>query len=521
MIGWQAASFALLGLALAGGFAWYERSDPPAKVLALVATLAALAALGRVAFAALPDVKPTTDIVLLSGFVLGAAPGFAVGSVAALASNFFFGQGAWTPWQMFAWGVIGLLGAGLGRLSGRRLGRVPLSVACAFAGLLYGVILNFSTWIAFSGDLTFDHFVVISGSALPFDITHAIGNIVFCVAFGPALVRALIRFRARIDVRWAPIAAASLVALLVIAPLALAAAPRPPPASGGVATAAVQPPALRHGVIYLTRTQNPDGGFGAAAGQPSDELYTSWAVLGLAAAGRDPRSVVRDGHSPVSYMLAQAATLQGPGDLERTLLALGAARVAPPASMRASLRAAQRKDGSFGELVNQTAFGILALRAVGTPASNPAIRRARAWLARQQNHDGGFNFAGRGGASGIDDTAGALQGLVAAGTPRGGAVARAGTYIADQQNPDGGFPLSPGGPSNAQSTAWAIQALVAAGRTPARTRRRGSDTPLAYLDGLSVADGSVRYSATTVQTPVWVTAQALTGLAQRAFPLAG
>jgi energy-coupling factor transport system substrate-specific component len=518
VIGWQAASFVLLGLALAGGFAWYERSDPSAKVLALVATLAALAALGRVAFAALPDVKPTTDIVLLSGFVLGGAPGFAVGSVAALASNFFFGQGAWTPWQMFAWGVIGLLGAGLGRLSGRRLGRIPLTVACGLAGLLYGVILNFSTWVTFSGDLTFDHFLVISGSALPFDVTHAIGNVVFCVAFGPALVRALLRFRARIDVRWAPIAAASALGLLLIVPLAFAAGPEPP---SGAAAGGEPSPAIRHGVIYLTRTQNADGGFGGAAGQPSNELYTSWAVLGLAAAGRDPRGVVRDGHSPVSYMLAETATLQGTGDLERTILALGAAGVTPPASMLASLRAAQQKDGSFGRLVNQTAFGILALRAAGVPASSAAIRRARTWLAGQQNPDGGFNFAGRGGGSGIDDTAGALQGLVAGGAPRKGAVARAGSYIAGHQNPDGGFPLSPAGPSNAQSTAWAIQALVAAGRTPSKTRRHGSDTPLVYLAGLSVSDGSVRYSATSTQTPVWVTAQALTGLAQRAFPLAG
>ena len=99
-------------LALAAGFAWYERSHPSARVLALVATLAALAALGRIAFAPLPNVKPTTDIVLLTGYVLGGAPGFAVGAVAALASNLFFGQGPWTPWQMVGWGGAGLFGAG-------------------------------------------------------------------------------------------------------------------------------------------------------------------------------------------------------------------------------------------------------------------------------------------------------------------------------------------------------------------------------------------------------------------------
>ena len=102
---WIVASFLLLGAALAVGFGWYERTHPSARVLALVATLAALAALGRVAFAPLPNVKPTTDIVLLTGYVLGGAPGFAVGAIAALASNLFFGQGPWTPWQMAGWGA--------------------------------------------------------------------------------------------------------------------------------------------------------------------------------------------------------------------------------------------------------------------------------------------------------------------------------------------------------------------------------------------------------------------------------
>ena len=70
---WILASSLLLGAVLVTGFAWYERTHPGTRVLALVATLAALAALGRVAFAPLPNVKPTTDIVLIAGLVLGGA----------------------------------------------------------------------------------------------------------------------------------------------------------------------------------------------------------------------------------------------------------------------------------------------------------------------------------------------------------------------------------------------------------------------------------------------------------------
>ena len=144
---WQLASFLLLALALGGGFAWYERSHPTARVLALVGTLAALAALGRIAFAPMPNVKPTTDIVLLAGYVLGGAPGFAVGAVAALASNLFFGQGPWTPWQMAAWGAVGVGGAGAREAraaggSGASRSRSPAGSPACF----YGAIVNFAAW---------------------------------------------------------------------------------------------------------------------------------------------------------------------------------------------------------------------------------------------------------------------------------------------------------------------------------------------------------------------------------------
>ncbi len=147
------------------------------------------------------------------------------------------------------------------------------------------------------------------------------------------------------------------------------------------------------------------------------------------------------------------------------------------------------------------------------------IRAAAGWLAGQHNRDGGFNFAGRGGASGIDDTAAALQGLVAAGKRRTTTVRRAAAFLAARQNADGGLPLAIGGASNAQSTAWAIQGLVAAGRDPAKARRRGARSPLAYLRSLQSSSGAVRYSRTSSQTAVWVTAQALTGLARKPFPI--
>ncbi len=204
---WIAASFVLLALALAAGFGWWERTRPSSREIALVASLAALAALSRVAFAPIPNVKPTTDIVLLTGYVLGPGPGFATGAVAALASNVVFGQGPWTPWEMAGWGLIGVLGAALGVVTRRRLRRIPLALWCAVGGLLYGALLDVSVWVGYSGQHTFSQYLLVSGSSLTFNIAHASGNLVFCLAFGPAFVRALERFETRMHVNWIPLTA--------------------------------------------------------------------------------------------------------------------------------------------------------------------------------------------------------------------------------------------------------------------------------------------------------------------------
>ena len=509
---WVLASFLLLGLALAAGFAWYERSHPTARVLALVATLAALAALGRIAFAPLPSVKPTTDIVLLTGYVLGGAPGFAVGAVAAVASNLFFGQGPWTPWQMVGWGGAGLFGAALAQLGGRELGRLSLAAACAAAGLAYGAVMNVSLWVTYSGDHTLAKLGAVFATSLPFDIAHALANAAFCLAFGPALVRALQRYRMRFEVTWRPAPAAAGVAVALLALTLALPAER--------ADAAV--PAKS--VAYLERAQNRDGGFGPAPRAGSTQMHTGWAALGLAAAGRNPRDVESGGNDIVDYIRANAAALRGDlGERSRTILALRAAGVAPARAggrdLLQELLRAREDDGSFAGRVNTTAFAILALRAAGKPRSHRAVRSGAAYIAGQANDDGGFNFAGKGGPSGADDTGAALQALAAAGLRRFRVARRAADWLERRQNRDGGFPLQAGA-SNAQSTAWAVQGLIAAGRNPSRVRRDGSRSPLGYLRSLVARSGAIRYSRTSAQTPVWVTAQALMALAGKTLPLA-
>ncbi|MGH2859071.1 MAG: hypothetical protein ACRDMJ_16475, partial [Solirubrobacteraceae bacterium] len=245
--------------------------------------------------------------------------------------------------------------------------------------------------------------------------------------------------------------------------------------------------------------------------------YTGWAALGLASAGRDLKSVGRRA-SLISYVRASAGS-SDPGALERTILVVSAAGVPARSfaghNLVAELLRDVRADGSIHGQVNWTAFGVLALRGAG--AGVPA--RMLAWLAVQQDRDGGFSFAGRGGASDVDDTGAALQALAAdraASAVRRQAV----SFLRRQQNRDGGLPSLPGMSSNSQSTAWAVQGLLAAGVAPSEFRRAGGPSPLDYLRSLAGSNGAIAYARGMSQTPVWVTGEALAALDGRPLPLA-
>lgn len=194
---WEVVAFAILLAVIVGGFTWYERSRPSSRIVALVAALAALAVAGRLALAPIPNVVATTDIVLFTGYAIGVGPGFVVGALAALVSNFWLGQGPWTPWQMAGWGMVGIGGAVLAAATGRRLGRLGLAAACGIAGLAYGALLDLSVMVSYGGEQSLDRYLALSVRGVPFNLAHAAGNVALALVAGPALVRMLLRFRAR------------------------------------------------------------------------------------------------------------------------------------------------------------------------------------------------------------------------------------------------------------------------------------------------------------------------------------
>lgn len=206
---WQLASIALLVTALGCGFAWFELSRPTARTVAAVAALVAFGVVARIVFAPFPNVKPTTDIIIIAGFALGFAPGWTVGVLTALVSNFYFGQGPWTPWQMLAWGVCGLIGALAARGGLRPDRRLAFAAVCAVAGLVYGLIVNFGSAVNLSSGEVWHAFAIQVTTSLPFDIAHATGNFVFFMLAGPLLVRMLARLKRRESLVWRDVAHAS------------------------------------------------------------------------------------------------------------------------------------------------------------------------------------------------------------------------------------------------------------------------------------------------------------------------
>ena len=265
------------------------------------ATLAAFAALGRIAFAALPNVKPTTDIVLISGYALGGGPGFVVGAIAGLTSNFFFGQGPWTPWQMAAWGATGLIGAGLARVTRGRIARWPLAIVCVVVGLRVH---------RDPGRRRLGHLQRPQPRA-----ARRVRRQGRRLRLHPRrrLPRVRARVRARADALDRPLCRAHSGGVANLRRRGRAGGSRSPAASAVLAGVPRACGAARAGVggarsSYLLGAQNRDGGFGSSPGAASSQLYAGWVALGLAAAGHNPADVAHGGREPARVHPDRAAT---------------------------------------------------------------------------------------------------------------------------------------------------------------------------------------------------------------------
>ena len=186
----------LLGAAalVVAGVAWFESGADSTRELAVIATLGAAAAAGRVLFAAVPGVQPVTVIAIVAGASLGLRAGVATGALAAFVSNFFLGQGIWTPQQMLGWGACGAAGA---LLAPFLRSRWMLAAIAAVLGFAFSAMMDVWLWWGFAPH-TLPALAAVLARGLWFDASHAVGNVLIALAAGPELRRMLDRYGARL-----------------------------------------------------------------------------------------------------------------------------------------------------------------------------------------------------------------------------------------------------------------------------------------------------------------------------------
>lgn len=158
----------------------FEKRKPQARELVIISSLCAIAVAGRAAFYWLPQFKPVIAVVIISAVCFGAETGFLVGAVTGFVSNFFFGQGPWTPWQMFSFGLIGLVAGILFSKGLLKKSRIALSVFGAVATVvIYGGIMNPASVIMWQENPNAAMILSSYVMGLPFDLIHAMSTAFF------------------------------------------------------------------------------------------------------------------------------------------------------------------------------------------------------------------------------------------------------------------------------------------------------------------------------------------------------
>ncbi len=175
----------------------FERRKASSREIVVISVLCAIAVAGRIAFFMLPLFKPIAAIVIVTGIAFGAETGFLAGSVSAFVSNFYFGQGPWTPWQMFALAMVGFLAGLIFRKRKYAKNRV---VMCFFgfvlATIVYGPISDLSA-LAGVNTPTWEYMLTVWGLGMPFNLIHGISTAFFLFVIGRALCEKLERIKTK------------------------------------------------------------------------------------------------------------------------------------------------------------------------------------------------------------------------------------------------------------------------------------------------------------------------------------
>lgn len=171
-------SLVIVVLALIPFFLLFENKKLKARELVPIAIMTAIAVAGRMAFYFLPQFKPVVAIIIITGVAFGCEAGFLSGALAMLCSNFLFGQGPWTPWQMFACGFIGYVSGLFGRHTFTKK-TVFLCIWGFFACFIYGFFVDAWALLGFSYEITWQAIVTVYSAGFAFNLILAAATVVF------------------------------------------------------------------------------------------------------------------------------------------------------------------------------------------------------------------------------------------------------------------------------------------------------------------------------------------------------
>jgi len=194
-------SIIIVLLACVPFFVSFERRRPQPREILTIAVMAAISVAGRCLFVVTPGIKPVTAITAITGFSLGAEAGFLTGATTALVSNFFFGQGPWTPFQMFTWGMIGFFAGLLGK-KGMMQRKIPLVLFGVFAGVFFSFGMDIWGAISSTGMFNKEAYIAALGTAFPFTIMYAVSNVIFLLLLAKPIGQKLDRLKQKYGLRF-------------------------------------------------------------------------------------------------------------------------------------------------------------------------------------------------------------------------------------------------------------------------------------------------------------------------------
>ena len=191
-----AMSLIVVFFAMVPFFMVFEGRKPQAREIMVIAVLAAIGVAGRAAFYMIPSFKPIAAIVIITGVSFGGEAGFLVGCMIMMVSNMFFGQGPWTPWQMFAYGLIGFLAGILFQKGILKAKRIPLCIYGFLSVIfIFGGIMNPASILMSYGRITWKSLLAFYISGIPVDLVQATSTVFFLWILSRPLLEKLERIK--------------------------------------------------------------------------------------------------------------------------------------------------------------------------------------------------------------------------------------------------------------------------------------------------------------------------------------